>query len=322
MLEKDNIFADLLDDDDEPVKIDRLDDEDSNDDVSALKAQIAELEKERQGLLSATKDERRKRQSAAERLAQLEGAVSSLLSQRQQQGMESVTEAEAADARKLGIPVSYDDDGNGWIDPTYVNQLVSPYAQKIQELEQRLQLTNANQTAVDQAEKVRLAIIGEDERYVPASNRYRAARRWVEDVVSDYTRSNGINRNIYSGEALDQIFDRSLRREFEEEFPGLDIVDIVTAEDSKDHFRRTLSNIAKTMTPETDDLTMPKEKMDSRFQQVLNKPSSLGNQANAKAGQLSIMDRIQNLKASDIMDFDDKSVETLMRAMRREELGQ
>jgi hypothetical protein len=319
---QDNLVAELLADELEPEEIEQLGGPSpATKEVSALQQQIKDLEKEKLGLLTATKEERRKRQGANERLLQLEGAVNTMLSQRQQQGIESVTESEAADARSKGIPVTYDEDGNGWIDQSYVNSLVSPYEQKILELEQKLQFTSDQNAAVDAAEKMKLGIIGEDERFVPASNRYRAARKWVEDAVLDYTRSHGITRNITSGEALDNVFDVQLRREFAEQFDGLDLIDVVTAEDSQEHFRRTLNNIANAMPAENELTTTPKEKMDSRFQKVLDKPSSLGNQANAKAGQLTIMDKLGNLSTQDLMDLDDKSVDALMRAMKREEMN-
>ena len=113
---------------------------------------------------------------------------------------------------------------------------------------------------------------------------------------------------------MDYVFDTQLRKEFANEFDGLDLVDIVTAEDSQDHFRRMLNNVATVMTPEDNtETTGPKDKMDSRFQKVLNKPSSLGNQANAKAGQLTILEKVGNLNTTDIMDLSDSQIEALMK---------
>jgi hypothetical protein len=310
-IENDDLLADLLDDE---IKADEKLAEPNADELSALKTQVEELSKEKQGLLSATKDERKKRQASTDRLNQLEGAVGAILSQRQQQGMESLTVKEAADAKTKGIPVTYDDDGNGWIDPKIMSDMLTPYQEKILELEQRLQTTNDVNSATGQAEKIRQGIIGEDERYGLASGKYRAARKWVEDAVFDFSRANNVTRQINSGEALDYVFDAQLRKEFTNEFEGLDLVDIVTAEDSQDHFRRMLSNVADTTTPKDEDLiTGPKDKMDSRFQKVLNKPSSLGNQANAKAGQLTILEKVGNLKTEDIMDLSDGQIEALMK---------
>jgi len=288
------------------------------DELNALKAKVEELELAKTGLLKAKQAQTAKRQSVEDKLAQIEGAVGALLSQRQQQGTESVSESQAAAARAQGLPVTYDDDGNGWIDTNSINQLISPYARKINELEQRLQQTDASTSAQANAQKVMSGIIGEDERFGPASGRYRAARKWVEDTVFDYARENGIKRVLSSGEALDNVFNDSyLRQEFAKNFDGIDIVDIVTAEDSQTNFRRTLDHIAGAMTPKDVDFPSPKDKMDSRFQKVLNKPSSLGNQANAKAGQLSVLERLNNVSTEDLMDFSDDQIDTLLKLAGR-----
>ena len=134
-----------------------------------------------------------------------------------------------------------------------------------------------------------------------------------------FAQENGVNRPLSSGEALEHVFDNSLRKEFTDEFKGFDIVDMISAEDSKDHFRRALDNIVSASTPQSDALSTPREKMDSRFQKVLQKPSALGNQANAKAGQSSILDKVGRLSSQDIMELDDKQIDALMRAAGREE---
>jgi hypothetical protein len=307
--ESGDLLADLLD---EEIAVEEGSTT-STDELDALKTQVDEMKKEKQGLLSATKDERRKRQESVGRLNQLEGAVNAILSQRQQQGTESLSEAEVAGAKSQGIPVTYDDDGNGWIDQSAVNTLITPYAQKITELEEKLQQSNDTSNAVDQAEKVRQGIIGEDERFGSANGRYRAARKWVEDQVFDFSKANNVQRLVTSGEALDYVFDSGLRKEFADQFDGLSLIDVVTAEDSQDHFRQMLNNVAETTTKDEVTLPGPKEKMDSRFQKVLDKPSTLGNQANAKAGQLTILEKVGNLGTADIMDLSDSQIDALMK---------
>jgi hypothetical protein len=293
------------------------DNEDASSDIEELKLQVQALEKEKQGLLAATKAERTKRQATAGRLEQLEGAVSNMLSQRQQQGTESLTVAQATEAQNKGLPVIYDDDGNGWVDQNAVNNLISPYQQKVADLETKLQQVNSTQQAQDAAEKIREGIIGEDERFGFAAGKYRAARKWVEDEVFDFAKDNGVTRALTSGEALDYVFDQNLRSAFDEKFKGLDLVDIVTAEDSQDHYRRMLNNVANAMNPKDESETGPR--MDSRFQKVLKKPSNLSGNANAKAGQLSLMDKVDNLRPQDIGNLSDKEVEVLLEAMGREE---
>lgn len=313
--EDDQLLADILDDEiavGEGTKTDE-----GNSDLDALKAKVEELESANAGLLKAKQAEVGKRQTLAEKQAQLEGAISAILSQRQQAGMESVTEAQAAGAKAQGIPVTYDDDGNGWIDPNYIQQLTSPYEQRINELEAKLQQTDAASSAAAQAQKVMEAIVGEDPSYGPASGRYRAARKWVEDQVISFSNENGVKRQLTSGEALDHVFsDPFVQKQFNDQFGNIDLVDVVTAEDSQAHYRRTLKNIASVLGPQ--ELEMPKDKMDSRFQKVLNKPSTLGTNANAKAGQLSVLERVGSMGTEDIMGFSDAQIDALMKLVSKE----
>ena len=313
--EHNDLLGDLLDDEKAIEEGTKEDPAVSSEELNALKSQVEELSSANAGLLKAKQAQTMKRQGAEERLAQLEGAVGTILSQRQRQGTESVSENQADAARAQGIPVTYDDDGNGWIDPSYVQNMLSPYQQKINDLEAKLQHTEAGSSAAMQAQKLMDSIIGENEQYGPASGRYRAARKWVEDQVLEFSQNNGVNRVMTSGEALDHVFsDPYIKKQFTSAFgEEMDLVDVVTAEDSQAHFRRTLDHIASAMTPKDDLTASPKEKMDSRFQQVLKKPSALGTQANAKAGQLSVLERISNLSTDDIMDLGDDQVETLLK---------
>jgi hypothetical protein len=57
---------------------------------------------------------------------------------------------------------------------------------------------------------------------------------------------------------------------------------------------------------------------DSRFQKVLNKPSGLGETANAKA-EVSVVEKAGNLGSIDIMALSDEAAEQLEKAMLREE---
>jgi len=274
-----------------------------------LESKVKELEVANAGLLKAKKAETRKRQESSDRLNQLEGAVGTLLSQRQQQGIESVTEKQAADADKLGIPVTYDEDGNGWVNPNELSGLLSPYATRIQELEQALQQSNASNTASKDATKIKEAIVGSDERFAEAHGKYKAARNWVENIVSEYAKDNKITgRVIPSGEALDNAFDDAAMKEFGTLFEGVNLMDIVTAEDSEMHFKHTLN--ALSVDPE-----LPGNKTDSRFQRMMSKPSNLGGQANAKAGQLSLLDRVKSQSTDDIMNYTDDQIDALMKLM-------
>lgn len=290
----------------------------NQDDISKLKAEIEELNKEKHGLLQGVKAERTKRQEINGKLSQLTDTVNGLLSRRDTAAQETI--AEAANANRVkGLPVTWTEDGEGFVDSSVLDEVLNPYKDKILQLEEQLQLSSRQSSATTEAENVRRAIVGEDERYSAAYNKYQAARKWVVDQVTDFSRSNGVQRALTSGEALDNVFDnKDVESEFQSAFPGIDLEAIVTAEDSKRHFRNTMKSMANAMNP-VEDRDPNANKIDSRFQKVLNKPSGLGNAANAKAGNLSVMDKLNSLSPDDIMGIDDATAEKLMRAIAEDE---
>jgi hypothetical protein len=286
----------------------------SNKDITDLKSEIEELNKEKAGLLKGVKAERSKRQEINGKLTQLTDTVNGLLVNRENAVKNEITEA----VKPKGLPVTWTEDGEGFVGTDAIDEALSPYKQEIMNLKQQLELTNSRAAAVDEAEKVRRAIVGEDERYEKAYNKYQSARKWVVDQVTDFAKQRNITQALTSGDALDHVFDNDLESEFETTFPGLDLERIVTAEDSKRHFRKTMSTVADAMTPSEDD-TLNAIKPDSRFQKVLNKPNSLSGTQNAKAGELSIMDKLESLSSQDLVDIDDKTADKLMAAIAAEE---
>jgi hypothetical protein len=290
----------------------------SNEDIKSLREEIDELNKEKHGLLQGVKAERSKRQEISGKLSQLTETVNGLLSNRDTAARKTI--ADATDANQAqGLPVTWTKDGEGFIKTEAIDEVLNPYKNKILELEQTLQISNNRNSANTEAEKVRRAIVGEDERYDKAYNKYQAARKWVVDQVADFAKQNNISVALSSGEALDNVFDDTdVESEFEVAFPGLDIEDIVTAEDSKRHFRKTMSNMAEAMTP-GEEIDPNAKKINSRFQKVLDKPSGLADNANAKGGNLTVMDKLESLSAEDIMNIDDATADKLLKAIGAEE---
>lgn len=307
-----DLLDELLEDIDEEEDDDGTGSLPSNDDIKALQEKLLSVEKEKNGLLQDVKSERRKRQDMSGRLAQLTDTVNGVLSTRQQLAADPLS---MPGSKPAGIPVEFDDDGDGQISTAAIQNLLTPYEQEIQNLKLQLQQTSSSHDAQREAENIKRSIIGEDERFDTASRKYDSARRWVVDQVTDFAQQRQIGRALTSGEALDYVFDDRLENEFKAQFPELRLDDIVTAEDSQRHYRNTLSHIAEALTPKENNSPT----MDGRFQKVLNKPSGLGNTTNAKGGELSIAEKVGNLATDDIMSLSDAQIAALHRAMAADE---
>jgi hypothetical protein len=309
----DDILGDQIEPDDSVSKLP------TGEDIETLQEQIEALNKEKHGLLQSAKSERRKRQEVSGRLNQLTDTVNDILTKRNTAA--DILQQQAGPKTPAGIPVTFTDDGEAYVDPSKVQTLIEPYQSRINELERTIQLNNDRAANVMEADKVKNAIIGEDERFFTVNSRYQAARKWVNDQVIDFSRQNGINHELTSGQALDFVFNKELQDEFGERFEDIDLVDVVTAEDSQHHFRQMLANTADAMLSEPTPATTKLEPIrgDSRFQKVLKKPSGLGNQANAKAGALTISEKMASLTTEEILGLTDAQAEAFQKAILEEE---
>jgi hypothetical protein len=281
-------------------------------DIKELKAQVGASEKEKQGLLKAVKEERSKRQEMSGRLDQITNTLNSMLDQREQ--LIAQSQAQKDEATLKGIPVEYDDDGDGYINAdNRLKEMISPHEEKIAALEAELEQTRAAVSAQNEYNETVNALVGEDEAYEPAHRQYKTARKWISDRVADWSVQNGWRGPMNSAEALTHVVDEDFENEFTERFPGMDAFTVTVAEDSPKHFRRMLAQTAKA---QSDVAPAPK---DSRFQRVINKPSSLGKSANAKGEAPSLSERMGNLSATDLLGFGDAEIEALTNHLRSEE---
>lgn len=275
-------------------------------------AVIADLEKKSKGFYDNMKEERRKRQDIQSELDRIKGTVAAILEMRKQP---AVVEELGKKPKFNGLPVAETEDGELYVPSDHLQTVIAPYEQKIAALEQRLQQTNIQQNVETETQRVLQSIVGEDESFGPAFQKYQAARKWVNDRVIEYQRETGMRGQMTSGQALDTVFsDDSIEQEFTKRFPGFNVEDVVQAEDSQRLFRRTLKNISSVLQPkEPDKIT------NERFQRVLKKPAGLGSSTNAKGATLSISEKLGDLSPSDIMALTDSQAKALEKALYEEE---
>ena len=194
-----------------------------------------------------------------------------------------------------------------------LSDLTSQYEDKIALLEEELAATQTAQASSAEYNEAVNAMVGEKPEFADAHRRYQTARKWVSDVVADWSLNNNVNRPLNSGEALTHVIDEDVISEFNQRFPGLDIVTITTAEDSPFHFKSMLQKTAEALND------IEPKPTDSRFRQVINKPSSLGKSANAKGSELSLAEKVGSLSTADIMNLGDEQIEALSNYLKEDE---
>jgi len=311
----DDIFADLdklaLESEPKPPEEPKEPETKVGDSLKLLTDELAELKKERQGLLSATKAERHKRQDLERNFNNLTNTVNNILQQRQA--------AKNDDPNNIGVPVVMNEEGDqGLIPGDKINAILNPLVNKVTQLENLIKVSNTAADGQRQANETIESIVGTDDRFRPVYNKYKVARKWVNDQVIDYQKDNNLNGIMNSGQALDHVFDKDLETEFNKQFPEFSLTDVVTSGDSRRHFAAMLSNTADTL----DELVGGKSKTSTdknTLKKIMNKPAGLGGATNAKANELSIVEKVGNLDASAIFDMTDAQAAQLEKAMLDEE---
>lgn len=301
-------FDDLLMDDElEPNPEDQLAE------VKGLKEQLANIEKEKQGLIKGVQDERRKRQEMKGRLDQVTTTVNSMLEQREQLAAQP-TQAEKDRDTVEGITLPMNEEGEYYLPKEALNEVVSPFQQRVEELEQELAMARGEQASTREYDQAVQAMVGKKPEFDQAHKVYRTARQWVSQKVADWSYQNGVQRQLNSGEAMSYAITPEVIEAFAEEFPGVDIGSVVTAEDSPWHFETMLEKTSKALAD-----VAPTPPTDSRMRRVMSKPSSPGQSANAQGGEPSALERIGNMSPMDIMNLDEDKVGALTRLLAEDE---
>lgn len=305
---------------------DSTEDDDNKNDESDSDEDKPDWDRERAGLLKGIQEERKKRQrfeselkESRRRLDTLTGTVQAILQNRSKQDA-----ADEGDKQKPRIVIEQDEEGNDVLPVDKLDVILAPYKEEIENLRQMISAnTQQVQHTTEQTQAVQ-QILGEDERFPKAHNKYIQARTWANNKVIEWLQDNGYQQgSTMTGEqAMDYVFTPELESEFNEMFPKADLEHIVG--NSKRSFRKALLSLAEepTSDDETDEkaeLKARNKEKNDRFQKVLKKPSGLADSRNSKSGTLSVSDRIGELSAEELINMSDKEARALEQALLAEE---
>lgn len=308
-----DFIDDLVADQNEEVNTDA--DAAKSEQDKAIDQKVTEaLTAKEKGFYNEMRTERQKRQEIQSQLDRLTGTLNTILTQK----AAAAKDVQDAGKKFNGIPVAETEDGSLYIPNEHLESLVASRDERIKNLELLLQRSHANQNAETEAERIKAAIVGENEAYGAAYQKYQAARKWASDQVVAFQRENGLNGVMSSGQALDYVFDDNLEAEFAKKFPGVPLDEVITAEDSQRNFKRMLKSVSTSLAKDSD-VTRKGNDPASGFKKLLRKPSGLGSTANAKSGHTNVSEKLEGINFQDIMNLDDRQIKALQEALLLEE---
>jgi hypothetical protein len=305
--------------------------------VSDILDQMKQLQKQNKGLIKDIQAERSKRQNAQGQFNQLSATVNDVL-QRQTATQTQTTDTQAN--KPKGIPVSYDDEGNPYVDPNDIQHLVGAVDQQVRGVNDKVDAM-AELQAQEAAQKAALdGILNQKDGYRSAYDKVNKAYQWVNNKVMELQKQHGTQGIVPTNQVLELAKSGHIDlEEYNKTFSDLPFDQVVRSHDTSFEMERVLDNVLSVLGQDStpaDEKNKDAQNQDGKttedpehqahsdvFKKVLKKPASLGNVANNQDSQPDAFERLASISAEDFVDsLTDADVDKLERAMEREELRQ
>lgn len=295
---------------------------DEGEDVAALKAKIADLEKERKGQLDAVVKSRQERTQFKSELSQLKDAVAMLLEKRSSALDDNEEEEKKTPLSDAKAKVEFNDDDKAFVDLTEVKEAISAETAKTKQELNELKEQRAYEEATRAYESNVKKVISEDDRFGAAYEELKTVYESLNNQIIEMqkrTEEFG-NKGILTVDRALELFNGSPEEEaFLKENPGADPTRIARAFNSKVDLRHGLKHVADTKKIGIKDDA--NAELDDKIKQAKNKPGSLANQGNKSSeGTDDLIERIASMSPSDFESLSDAEASRIEAMLLREEL--
>jgi len=306
-------------------------------DIKALQERIDALERESAGRLKGLRAEREQRKALEAKVATVVDLVSKSKSARQQQASgESGTDDETVSAGGKKIPVSFDDDGNPYIDPEdligltkkQVSSVEKQLASKVEQVEQTQQVLAAqteNAKAVD-------SILSRDPAFPAAYARLNQAFRMLDEGMDKIVARTDIDPSTLTIEQCLELMesDAGLMKQFQSQFPGVDVDTVVEAMALSPAGRVNTRKLSKALSAlkskddesATGDTGGKQKKGIGKTLKAITAARNLAGATNQKGSRETSLDDIASLTTEDFLALSDAQVKEIERALLQEEMAE
>lgn len=292
--------------------------------VDALKARIAELEREAKGRLGDVVKSRQDKAQLRSELDELKGVVSTLIDRRKNaldKDDKNEEEKEIEPLSNLKKSIEFGDGDDAYVDLTEVKAAIAAATAKTQAdvdaIKREKEIEAAKRAYI---ENVKSVVSENEEILAPAYDNLGNLYKELNDVVisiQERTGETGDDGTISQDRALELIESEPEGKKFMEDHPGIDPTRIARAYNSKVDLKASLNHIASTLkkneSSDTPDL-------DDKIKRAKNKPGSLAGQENRASEAGNLIERIASLSVRDLEDLSDKEVAKIEAMLLKEEL--
>ena len=201
--------------------------EETKPEEDAMGETVKNLEREISGLKKGISSERGKRQKVEGKLEQF-GQI-----------FNESRAAKEEPTKQEKIPIEFDDDGNPFVSPEVVAKLNMQETQQLRDrlLSMESYLTYRAQQSSAQQNLARAVEPGD----VAVHNKLKAGYARVDEMLAEYIQTTGHGPLNTFDQALDLMEQAGIDKQFEKEFPGLDLEATVEAFSSPRKLKRAIS---------------------------------------------------------------------------------
>ena len=312
------------------------DDETSTVDIKALQERIDALERESAGRLKGLRAEREQRKALEAKVATVVDLVSKSKSAKQQAGSDNDVDDETVSAGGKKIPVSFDDDGNPYIDPDdligltkrQISSVEKQLASKVEQVEQSQQ---ANTAQTENAKAVE-SVLSRDAAFPAAYAKLNQAFKMLDEGMDRIVARSDIDpASLTIDQCLELMeSDATLMKNFKAQFPTIDIDTVVEAMALSPAGRVNTRKLSKALSAlkskddeSADGDTGGKQKKGiGKTLKTITSARNLAGATNQKGSRDTSLDDIASLTTDDFLSLTDAQVKEIEKVLLQEELAE
>ena len=320
MDDDDNDDAGTGDSDKQAVKEESQKDQ-QEESVDALKARIAELEKEAKGRLGDVVKSRQDKAQLRSELDELKGVVSTLLDRRKN-ALENEEEKKVEPLSNSKKAIEFGDGDDAFVDLSEVKEAIAAATAKTQADVDAIKREKEMEAAkMAYIENVKLVVSENEELLAPAYDNLGGLYKELNEAViaiQERTGESGEDGTISQDRALELIESEPEGQKFREAHPGIDPTRIARAYNSKVDLKAGLHHIAGILNKAKASSDTPN--LDEKIQKAKNKPGSLAGQENRASDASNLIERIASLSVRDLEGLSDAEAAKIEAMLLKEEL--